>query len=292
MANQADTILANAEKIDVGDEWFEVLKLPKDTFVLRENGHVQEVCSFLILGTEKAILFDTGMGVSDVSNAVKQITDLEIMVVNSHSHFDHIGDNWRFPNVYIFADDYAVQVLLDGFSHWDLRYDSDPELFTKSYPPKFNPEEYFINPVDKKVIRLIRDGDIIDLGSRQLQVVHTPGHSQDSIMLHDRQNKILFTGDTYCEWMFAFMDARMPKFGFSNMEEYAKTMKTIAQLVPDLDYLYPSHDKPLADPEILIEVANAFEKVVHGDADYSLESVYGAERRVYGFDGFSFWTCN
>jgi len=281
--------LKKAESVDVGDNWFEVLELPKDVYAIMENGHIQEVVSFLIFGAEKALLFDTGMGISDITTVVRQLTDLDIIVVNSHTHFDHIGDNWRFSAIHVYADDYAVNVLTEGFSHWDVRYDSDPELFTKDYPQGFSPEKYAVRSMDKEKIRTLRESDIFDLGNRQVEVLHTPGHSQDSIMLLDRSNRILFTGDTVCEWFFAFIDSQLPKYGSSNLEDYTQTMRDIAKLAPDLDYICPSHGKPLADPGILAAAAQAFEKVLQGDADYFLEMIYGRERRVYEFKGFSIW---
>jgi len=108
-------------------------------------------------------------------------------------------------------------------------------------------------------------------------------------MLLDRKNRILFTGDTYCEWMFAFFDSRIPNYGVSNLEEYASTMQKIARLVPHIDYLYPSHRKPLGDPAILIEVASAFDQIIHGNVNYRLESMHGYNRRVYDFDSFLIW---
>ena len=90
---------------------------------------MQEVCSFLIIGTEKAVLFDTGMGISDISAFVKQLTDLEIMVLNSHTHFEDIGDDWSFPAIHVNKDDYALDILKRGFPHWDVRYDADMAAF-------------------------------------------------------------------------------------------------------------------------------------------------------------------
>ena len=290
MQTKIDRILEKANRIDVGDDWFEVLELPKNTFALIENGHMQEVCSFLIIGSEKALLFDTGMGISDISAVINKLTTLDIIVVNSHSHFDHIGDDWRFHDIHIFADDYAVNTLTKGYSHRDVQYDSDPEFFTKDYPPGFDPNNYFIKPVDKKKIHILQNGEIIDLGNRQLEVLHTPGHSQDCIMLLDKENRILFTGDTFCEWMIAFLDSKIPKYGYSNLEDYEVTMRNIASYMKDLDYLYPSHGKPLADPGILMKVAEAFERVNQGKVRYAQEIIYGSTRRVYEFEGFSIWT--
>jgi len=290
MSSNVEIALEKAPKISMGDDWFEVIKLPKGVFALIENGHIQGVCSFLIIGSKKALLLDTGMGIGDISKIVRQLTDLETIVVNSHTHFDHIGDDWRFPLIQVYADDDAVSVLTKGLTHCDLRYDSDEELFTKEYPPGFNPNKYSIKAINTENIRLIRDGDIIDLGNRKLEVMHTPGHTQDSIMLIDRESRILLTGDTFCEWMFAFFDSRIPNYGLSNLEDYANIMKEIARLVPHLDYLYPSHGKPLADPMILIAAANAFDQIIHGDVNYHLEFMYGYNRRVYEFEGFSIWT--
>lgn len=278
------------EIIDLGDKWFDVIKLPGDVYALVENGHIQNVSSFLIIGSKNALLFDTGMGIGNISKIVRQLTDLEIIVVNSHSHFDHIGDNWRFSDIRIFANDYAVNVLTNGLSHLDLRFDSDPELFTKEYPSGFDPVIYSIKGCKKEDICLIKNRDTIDLGNREIEVLHTPGHSEDSIMLLDRENKILFTGDTFCEWMIAFFDSQMPNFGLSNMEDYAKSMKDISRYVPDLDYIYPSHGKPLSNPVILIKAAEAFDKVRQGNVDYIQEEIYGSNRRCYEFDGFSIWT--
>ena len=69
-----------------------------------------------------------------------------------------------------------------------------------------------------------------------------------------------------------------------------RAMKEVAKLVPHLDYLYPSHGQPLADPDILVDVANAFELVNRGEATCYNERLYGEVRRVYEFEGFSIWT--
>jgi glyoxylase-like metal-dependent hydrolase (beta-lactamase superfamily II) len=287
MKSTIETVLANAEEINVGDDWFEVLKLPKSIYAIRENGHIQEVCSFLILGSEKALLFDTGMGIGDISAVVQKLSDLELIVVNSHSHFDHIGNNWRFPLIHIFDDETAVAALTEGFTHWDVRYDSDPELFTKSFPTGFDPEKYSIKPVERHKIQLVHDGDIFNLGNRHLKVIHSPGHSQDSIMLLDRENGILFTSDVYCGRLFIFFDSRLPKYGFSNLESYVKTMEKAAGLVPELEYICPSHARPLADPAELILAAEALNKIIRGEADFYHEEFYGHMRRVYTFGDIS-----
>lgn len=277
---------ARAECLPVGSGWFKVVKLPHNVFALMETGHTQGVCSFLILGEQKALLFDTGMGVDDILAVVRQLTDLELVVVNSHSHFDHTGGDWLFEQVHIFDDPYAIDVLTSGYAHADIQYDARPELFNKALPAGFDVETYSVRPVERERIVPIRDGHVFDLGSRQLEVLHTPGHTQDGIMLLDRNHRLLFTGDTYCDFLYAFADWNMPKFGQSNLLDYARSMQRAAQLAPNLDALHPSHGQPLADPALLAKAAAALCDVLDNRAESTPVNLYGERRRMYAFDGF------
>jgi glyoxylase-like metal-dependent hydrolase (beta-lactamase superfamily II) len=286
--NDVRDVLGSAEKIHVDDNWFEVMKLPNDVLAIAEPGHWQEVISFFIIGSLKSVLFDTGMGISDIANVVDNLTDTDVMVVNSHTHFDHVGDNWRFPEIFVYADNQAVEILKRGQTHDMLRFDAEPDKFFKQPPPGFEIEKYRIRPVDEEKIRLLHNGDIIDLGNRKLEVLHTPGHTNDSIMLLDRENRALFTGDTYYpDLLFAFF---RDEWGNSDLKVYENTMKELTKLVPDLDYLYPCHLKALGPPEKLIDVAKAFEAVNKGKIDYKLDKLYFNTVRVYEFDGFSIGT--
>jgi len=286
--NNAKEELLTAENIDVDDDWFEVIKLPKDVFAISEPGHWQQVISFLIIGSYTSVLFDTGMGISDIAKVVRKLTDTDVMVVNSHTHFDHIGDDWRFPEIYVYADNQAVDILKKGPTHDMVLFDSEPDKFFKEFPPGFDPKKYMIKSVGEDKIRLLHNSDIIDLGNRKLEVLHTPGHTNDSIMLIDRENRALFTGDTfYPDLLFAFF---RDKWGHSELQVYEATMKDLAKLVPDLDYLYPCHMKALVDPAILIDVAKAFEAVNKGEIEYKLDNLYFETVRVYKFDGFSIGT--
>ena len=284
----AADVLRSAEKIDVGDDWFEVIKLPNDVLAIAEPGHWQHVISFLIIGSLKSLLFDTGMGISNIAGVVEKLTKTDIMVVNSHTHFDHVGDNWRFPEIFVYSDIRAVDILRKGQSHEMVRFDADPDKFLKQPPSGFDIEKYMIRPVDAENIRQLNNGDNINLGSRKLEVLHTPGHTADSIMLLDRANRALFTGDTYYpDLLFAFF---RDEWGHSDLRIYENTMKELSKLVPDLDYLYPCHLRALEPAEKLIDVAKAFEAVNNGEIEYKLENLYFNTVRVYEFDGFSIGT--
>jgi len=288
MASDVEQITKNAEIIDVDESWFLVRRLPNDVFSIQEPHHWQKVISFLILGDERAALFDTGMGIRDISKVVAKLTNLDVIVVNSHTHFDHVADNHRFDEIYVFDHPNALKWLTHGQTSDMLQFDSRPEAFPGGYPEGFDPDKYIIHPVNEKAINLLHDGDLIDLGNRQLEVLHTPGHSPDSIMLLDRGKRALFTGDTfYPDFLFAFIDDER---GGSNLQIYEDTMVEIAKLSADLDYLYCSHTKPLVDPSVLNDAAKAFAEVIRGEAEFEIQELYGQKLRVHEFEGFAILT--
>ena len=288
MSKDIDKILSEAEEIDVGESWFKVLALPNNVYAIHEPHHWQEVISYLIIGSEKAILFDTGMGIKDISKVVGKLTNKEIIVVNSHTHFDHVGDDHRFENIFVFDDGRSVNILLNGQPNEALRHDLEAKSFYKGYPEDFDPDAYVILPVREEKINLVKEGDVFDIGDRKLEVLYTPGHSTDAIMLLDRSNRMLFTGDTfYPAELFAFFD---DEWGESNLDVYEATMKEVAKLEPELDYLLTCHMQSLVSPAVLPKVVEGFEKVNGGETEYTKSELYGYKIRIHDFEGFSILT--
>src|SRR3984885_13702933 len=95
------------ERVPSSDNWFEVYKIRPGVFAIYEPHQLEEIISYLILGSDKALLFDTGMGISNIQAVVAGLTKLPVSVVNSHTHNDHVGDNWRFSDVYGMDTDYT-----------------------------------------------------------------------------------------------------------------------------------------------------------------------------------------
>jgi hypothetical protein len=87
------------ERVGVTDPWFEVYRVAPGTFAIYEPHQAEEVISYLIVGAKQAALFDTGMGISDIQKLTAELTALPIVVVNSHTHHDHVGGNWQFTDV-------------------------------------------------------------------------------------------------------------------------------------------------------------------------------------------------
>ncbi|MGG1662160.1 MBL fold metallo-hydrolase [Brevibacillus sp. NRS-1366] len=290
------------ERIQVAEDWFHVYRIPNDVIAIYEPSHFQGVISYLINGSKTALLWDTGMGIGNMKEVVMELTDKPVIVLNSHIHFDHIGSNYLFDEVLVFDNNDAINRLKRGYSTAELIPHTKEKLFYKEAPAGFERSNYFIPPSNP---RPVQDGDTIDLGDRILEIIHAPGHSYESIMLLDKKNKMLFTGDGYYPGhLYAHFDGTV--YGKSDIETYAKTMKRISQLVPELHSIHPSHNYPISDPTILIKVAEALELLAEGKVsseklmrgDLSLASlpdtgevvegyVVPDDLYIYDFDGFS-----
>src|ERR1700722_20870266 len=150
------------ERVSIADPWFEVYKIRPGVFAIYEPHQSEEVISYLILGTKGAWLFDTGMGISDIRKVVEGLTALPISVLNSHTHNDHVGDNWRFADVYGMDTDFT-RANAKG-SRKGAQAEIAPGEVCGELPPGFNATEYATKPFH--ISHWLHDGDKIDLGDR------------------------------------------------------------------------------------------------------------------------------
>ena len=181
------------ERVSISDKWFEVYRIRPGIFAIYEPHQQEEIISYLILGNKRALLFDTGMGISDIRKVVEGLTPLPVSVMNSHTHNDHVGDNWRFNDIY--GMDTAFTRENAKGSRADAQEEVAPDAVCGSLPAGFDAKAYVTRPFH--ITHWIHGGESIDLGGRVLQVIPTPGHTPDSISLWDSANRLLFTGDMY-----------------------------------------------------------------------------------------------
>lgn len=265
-------------KVDQPEAWFDVYKLDHDIFAIYEQGHFQEVISYLILGGEKAMLLDTGMGIGNIKNVVDALTDLPLVVVNTHTHFDHIGCNHLFELVHVLDHPGAVRRMKEGLTHEEVADNLKDDSTWYPYPKEFDPDTYHIEPCN---FTTIKEGHVFDLGGRTLTVLSTPGHSPDSLMLVDEKNKLLFTGDTfYPATLYAHLDSHD---GLKSVQStYRQTMERLAAQYSDYT-LICSHNEPLRPGSVLGQVAKAFAQIENGEVDYQIDA---EGLKKYTFDGF------
>ncbi len=263
------------ERVSSPDPWFEVYRITPGVFAIYEPHQFEEAISFLILGEKRALLFDTGLGIGDIKRVVLSLTSLPIVVMNSHTHNDHVGDNWEFSEIYGMDTDFTRSNAKGS------TVDAQAELVSGSIcgqlPAGFDAKSYATRPFH--ITRWIHDGDTVDLGGRVLEVISTPGHTPDAICLLDRKNGLLFTGDSYYAgpiWLYR------PE---TDLDAYVHSVERMAALTSGLKRLLPSHNVPNGDSSQLPKLAAAIKKVRAG----TVHPVSEGEGKVrYSVDGFVF----
>lgn len=263
------------QRVPVSDPWFEVYKVAPGTFAIYEPHQAEEIISYLILGTKQAVLFDTGMGISSISKVTKQLTGKPVVVLNSHTHNDHVGGNWEFPYVFAMDTDFTRKNALG--SRADAQAEIAPGQICGKLPAGFNPKAYETRRW--KIFHFVHDGFKVNLGARTVEIVATPGHTPDSIALIDRANGLLFTGDTYYPapiWLYR------PE---TDMDAYVASVKRLAALAPKVKMVLGAHNIPVADPDVLPKLVDAIVAVRAGKGDVKAE---GGGKAIHTFQGFKF----
>ena len=239
------------QRVPVSDPWFEVYRLAPSVFAIYEPHQSEETISYLIVGDNRAMLFDTGMGISDIRKVTAELTRLPIVVLNSHTHDDHVGNNWQFETIYGMDTDFTRENARG--SREDAQAEVAPDQICGHLPERFDPKAYATRPW--KITSFTHDGDRIDLGGRSLKIIATPGHTPDSISLFDSANGLLFTGDTYYPgtiWLYR------PE---TDLAAYRTSIRRLAALAPRVKMVLGAHNFPVAPPSVLPHLVTAFETV-------------------------------
>jgi glyoxylase-like metal-dependent hydrolase (beta-lactamase superfamily II) len=242
------------KRVPVTQDWFEVYAAAPGIFAIYEPHQSEETIGYLITGDRSAVLFDTGMGIGDIRKVTSELTRLPITVLNSHTHFDHVGGNWQFSKVLAMDTDFTRRNAQG--SREDAQADIAPGEICGNLPAGFDPNAYQTRAW--KIAGYRHDGDRIELGGRTLEIIATPGHTPDAISLFDRAHGLLFTGDTYYRgtvWLYR------PE---TDLAAYGASVRRLAALGPQVKTVFGAHNVVGDPPSVLSNLVSAFEAVRAG----------------------------
>lgn len=187
----------------------EIIKADGETYRIEDS----IVRAFLLVGTKRALLVDSANGEGNVYELVKSVTDKPVTLINTHADEDHIGGNGAFS-------------------------------YTLMHPSEFAFYSCTKRPGDARPMPVC-DGEVIDLGDREVEIILTPGHTPGSIALLDRRRRVLFPGDSVSTTpVFIFGEMR-------SLEALLLSLKRLKLRSGDFDAIYPSHgDFPVSKQQI------------------------------------------
>ena len=248
--------------------WFTTHNIAPNTWAIDDNG--MDVM-YLITGTERALLIDTGMGFCDLAAEMHKLTDLPLMVVNTHGHIDHISGNGQFAQVYIAAADREFIT--------DPQTDEDrvmiQQVFFSGENPRTPPAEFDPDAWGTKVageICTIRPGDIFDIGGRTLEALPIPGHTPGCMAFLDRQERLLFSGDAILAGVWMQLGESLP------LHEYKQSLEPVWACRAAFDWIYSGHNvKPFP--------AEDLEGYIDGIGQILAGSIVGQPEHTFAGDG-------
>ena len=226
----------------------EIFPINENSWRIEDSG----VRCFLLTGSEKALLIDSGRELHTARDIAESLTDLPVMLLNTHADGDHTGSNEQFESFYMHPDE----------------------------------EAHFRRGGRGGTIIPVREGDILDLGGRELRIIDLPGHTPGSIAVLDVGNRVLISGDPVQEHGRIFM------FGaHRNMENYIRSLEHLETFTAEFDEIWPSHADIPISPALIRKLHDGARDVLDGKVAGSPVEVHGNQVIAYDL-GFCTLLCD
>ncbi|MCE7735075.1 MAG: MBL fold metallo-hydrolase [Candidatus Heimdallarchaeota archaeon] len=253
------------------DNWFDIIQINTHIYLIRERldmiderFHTQYTNIYVILGTHSAILFDTGSGLKEIRPHIEKIIgNRDLIIINSHNHFDHIGGNKEFPSVHI--------------HRFDLKRITKPidisflKTSSSLHAAEFAKNDYLLESSHEH--QLLIGDEKFNLGDIEVEIISTPGHTPGSICLLTNRGE-LFTGDTV-----HFGAVYLPSDDqYNNYKHSLLQLNSMIDDHPNL-VLYPSHEDYGLDGKIITELLGILENF----QEYSKDAEYDEFLEAYWF---------
>ncbi len=223
----------------------EIIKVNDQTFRIEDD----TVRFFVLTGDDKALLVDSGMNTPNAREIAQSITDLPIILINTHADIDHISGNKAFDKAYMSPSEAA-------FYHNTQKCVGD------------------IIPV--------WEDDIIELGSRVLKVIMLPGHTSGSIGLLDEKYRVLISGDN-------IQDGRIFMFGDNrDMFAYIHSLERLELYKDNFDTIYPSHGSFPLKADIIPKLIKGAKLITQNKLEHTEADFMGKKIWVYDVNAAKF----
>ena len=227
------------------NDWFTVERIDNCTFAISEYKHWEETHCYLLIGTKKALLIDTGLGIADIKSVVESLTKLPLIVATTHIHWDHIGGHKYFENIAVFESEkqwlYKFPLPLSIVK-------ANLQVNNCKFPEYFDISKYTVFQGQPQI--LLHDNDIIDLGNRQINVIHTPGHSPGHCCFYEIEKGYLYSGDLIYK---GCLDIYYPT---TDIADFVNSIKKVKKL--SISRILPAHHSLNISADIIDKIDKAF----------------------------------
>jgi hydroxyacylglutathione hydrolase len=232
------------------DSWFTTKEVDDHVWQISDHGNDN---MYLVEGEEKALLIDAGTGVADLASYVQTLTSRPIVVVNTHGHPDHSGNDFQFDGVFANPADFNMILKFNTKENQKAAVKQMVDVSPSLSDILLKDIEDFKTP---KLIP-VEEGFVFDLGGRKLEVIETPGHTKGSICLIDKENGLLFSGDNDNSLVWLFLEECFP------LDQYLNSLQKLLDRSDEFSTILPGHGEPL-DKEFVAEQINCVKNILSG----------------------------
>ena len=225
----------------IADNWYDVEVLSKGVTWIDEL-HIQPWAVgniWLIEGTERSLVFDTGTGIGDLANTVATLTDKPVIAIASTGYYDHAGGLSQFEQRGVHPLEAARVSKPTARSTVSDKYLKQSALKAIPYDG-FSAEDYIMH--SSEPTQLLDEGDRIDIGGRYLDVMHIPGVTEGSIALYEEKTGLLFSGESLSDGDPFYYGEPDDESNDANNQAHRASMRRLLEL--DISTVYPGHYAP------------------------------------------------
>lgn len=251
------------------NEWFKTEQIDKNTFCISEYRHREQTHCWLLCGKDRAFLIDTGTGIRDIAEIVRKLYHGPVTVLTTHVHWDHIGSHGSFEHFGVHVAE--VPWISEQFPVPRSAVLSDLTREPTVLPDGFNTGNW--NVFQGTPSFTYNGGETLSTGDRNIQIIHTPGHSPGHCVFFEPEQGYLFSGDLV---YYGQIDAFYPSTDPVLLAESVRKLKDLR-----ISHIFPGHYRYPVHPGIINEMTEALKQI---EAEGDLHQC----GKTFAFRNFSF----
>lgn len=255
------------DQIKLQNKFFTAVQItPTATRIAGMGG---ELC-YLVEGTERALLIDGLTGVGSLKAFVRELTELTVIMAATHGHIDHTGAGWEFGELFMNPDDIALMYQDEHCKEEKrlnfVKFAGGPNVVHRTEPVLCDvpiPHALKTYPV--------YEGNVFDLGGTKLEVIQVPGHTYGTIVLLNREERVVFSGDA-CN-----VNTLLCLEGSTTVEEYLESLRHFATFTDSFDGMYGGHGEFEVPVSAIYDAIAMCERILEGtDEKIEAQSIDGS----------------
>lgn len=221
-------------------------KYDEGTWIINFMEGTQNI--YLLEGDNHALLIDTGWGTGNLRAYVERLTSKPVLVINTHGHLDHSGGNGEWERVMMLPS-------------------AESDLVTLEHGPC----DISLLPHPDYIREFVSDGQVLDLGGREIELMEISSHSNGSVALLDRSHRLLFVGDELesAQVLMYEVEPRPDRPAFvldSRLQRHHANMLRLKARSAEWDAVFPAHNGAPIAHSYLDDYIGLVEHIYQGDA--------------------------